>query len=55
MRIDMRDKYTSVSIERECGETLPHVIEELIIPALLSLGYLPETIFEHIRIEGFDA
>ena len=51
MHIDMRDKYTGVRIEKECGETLPEVIEELVIPALLALGYLPETIHGHIRID----
>jgi hypothetical protein len=44
MRMTFTDYNGSYTIERECGETIDSVMEELIIPVLLAAGYSRATV-----------
>ena len=54
MRIELKDDNACVSVEADIGPTIVDVLEYIVIPALLALGYQQETINAHIRPEGFD-
>lgn len=55
MRIELEDHNACcVTVKADIGPTITDVLQYIIIPALLALGYQQDTINERIRPEGFD-
>ena len=51
MKMTFTDLNGTYTIERECGETLDDVFEELVIPTLLAAGYHRDTINRYLNGE----
>ena len=54
MRIELEDHNACVTVKADIGPMITDVLQYIIIPALMALGYQHDTINEHVRPEGFD-
>ena len=48
MKITISDKNFKVSVCKDC-DTLNEILRDLVIPAIVSLGYEPDEILDHVN------
>jgi hypothetical protein len=48
MKITISDKNFKVSVYKDC-DTINEILRDLVIPAIVSLGYEPDEILDHVN------